>query len=69
MSPAKVVSAIVHFVNAGITMDRYYAPAGKEPVDLREAKAFWDENRRLCFTIGGKTYTFVLLDSAKETNP
>jgi hypothetical protein len=58
MSKNKIVAALVHFINFGISSDSYYS-CGEGKEHLKTAKAFWDDQHRLCFTMKGKTYKFA----------
>jgi hypothetical protein len=57
MSKGKAAAMLVHFVNAGMSLDRYYG-SDKDKESLAGAKAYWDEEKRVHVEVGGRTYTF-----------
>jgi hypothetical protein len=68
MSPSKLVSTLVHLINFGVSSDNYYSSYGFPASNrLRGAKAFWDDEKRLCFEIEGKVFKLALVETAHKT--
>jgi len=62
MTKSKVISTLTFLINAGIGQTLYYACGDSKHDKLRTAKAFWNEDKNICFEIEGKVYQFKLIE-------